>query len=134
MKKFFTRKIILTLLAIGIIVGAWTTWVVFFKAHKDYGNVKPAFTLSSEQLLQEFKSNTQAATAKYIDKPVLIDGAISEIADYTINFSSIACTVDSSQSSKLGTIKVGDKIKVQGQVVGYNDLMEEVTLSKCVFK
>jgi len=134
MKKFLSSKIILTLLAIGIIVGAWATWFVFFKAHKDYGNVKPEFTLSSEQLLQEFKTNTQAATTKYIDKPILIDGAISEVSDYTLNLSSVACTVDSSQSVKLGTIKVGDKVKIQGQVVGYNDLMEEVTLSKCVFK
>lgn len=134
MKKFFSSKIVLTLFAIAIIVGAWATWYVFFKPHRDYGNEKPAFTLSAEQFYQEFKTNAETANKKYLDKAVLLDGTISEVSETGVELPNVSCTVDSSQISKLVSLKVGDKVKIQGQVVGYNELTEGVDVSKCYIK
>lgn len=134
MKKFFTSKIVITLFALAIVVGAWTTWYVFFKPHRNIATEKAAYTLSADQLLKEFNDNNATATTKYIDKAVLIDGTVSEVVDNTVSFNTVACTVDSSQVNTLSAIKVGDKIKLQGQVVGFNELLGEVTLSKCYFK
>lgn len=134
MKKFFRSKIVLSLFAVAIVFGAWTTWYVFFKPHRNVATEKAAFTLTADQLSQEFKVNNATATTKYIDKAVLLEGAITELSGTTVSFNNVACNVDSSQLSKVTALKVGDKVKLQGQVVGYNDLMEEIALAQCVFK
>ncbi len=134
MKKFIRNKIVLSLFAVAIVFGAWTTWYVFFKPHRNIAKEKAAFTLTADQFSEEFKTNTATATAKYIDKAILLEGAITQIEGFTISFNNVACNIDSSQVNKLSLVKTGDKVKIQGQVVGYNDLMEEIALAQCVFK
>lgn len=128
------KKIILAVLLIGLIVGGWAVWYVFYKPHADYGAMKPEFTLTTAALSQEFKANTDAATKKYIDKPIMVDGAVTAINGVTLSFDNVACNVDSVDLGKLTNIKVGDNVKLQGRVTGYNDLLEEIGLSQCVIK
>ncbi len=134
MKRFFKRKVVLALFAAAIIFGGWTTWYVFFKPHRNIAKEKASFSLTTDQLSQEFKANTAVATAKYIDKAVLLEGAVTQIEGTTVSFNNVACNIDSAQLAKISSVKTGDKIKLQGQVVGYNDLMEEIGLAQCVFK
>ncbi|MFL9482429.1 OB-fold protein [Chitinophagaceae bacterium LWZ2-11] len=128
------KKIIFAVLAIGVVVGACAVWYVFFKPHRNVGAEKAKYEVASVAFSQEFKADTAAATKKYIDQAVLIEGSITNIEHTTISLDNIACNVDSTQVSKLATLKVGDKVKVQGLVVGYNDLMEEIGLAQCVIK
>lgn len=134
MKKFFKRKLVLALFAVAIIFGGWTTWYVFFKPHRNVAQEKAAFELTTDQLSQEFKTNNATATAKYIDKAIMLQGTVTQIEGTTVSFNNVACNIDSTNLTKIAAIKVGDKIKLQGQVVGYNDLMEEIGLAQCVFR
>jgi hypothetical protein len=134
MKKFLKRKIILSAFALAVLFGSWTTWYVFFKPHRNIASEKAAFTLTADQLSKEFKDNTAGATTKYINKAVLLEGSVTEVQGITISFNNIACNIDSTDLAKIATIKVGDKVKLQGLVVGYNDLLDEIGLAQCAFK
>lgn len=101
---------------------------------KDFKTEQAAFTISADALSAEFKTNMTAANEKYINKAVLLNGKITDIQSPIISIGNIACTMDSTQLEKLSTLKVGDEVKVQGQFVGYNELLEELDFSQCGLK
>ena len=45
-----TRNLLLAVVLIGAIVGAWAIWYVFYKPHRDVSTEKPAYTLTSQVL------------------------------------------------------------------------------------
>lgn len=100
----------------------------------DYAKEQAAFTVTSEALSTEFKTNKDAANAKYINKAILLNGKITDIQAPIISLGNIACTLDSTQAAKAATLKVGDEVKIQGQFVGYNDLLDELDFSQCGIK
>lgn len=128
------KKIIITFLVAAIIIGGATAWYVFFKPHRNVGTEKAAFSLSADSLSTAFKTNLNNATATYLNKAVLLEGNITNIEGVTISFNNVACNIDSTELNQLTAHKIGDKIKLQGLVVGYNDLLEETNLAQCVFK
>ncbi|MDH7464008.1 hypothetical protein QEG73_22085 [Chitinophagaceae bacterium 26-R-25] len=128
------KKFVLLVLAMGIAVASWATWYVFFKPHRNVGAEKAKYEVTSTTLSGEFKTDTAVALKKYINQAVLIQGKVTNVDGITVSLNNIACNIDSTDISKISGIKAGDDIKVQGLLVGYNDLMEEVNIAECVIK
>jgi hypothetical protein len=128
-----TRNLFLLVVLLGAIVGGWAVWYVFYKPHRDISSEKPAYTLTSQALSDAIKTDT-AAFARYVDKALLIEGAISEVEGSHISMGNVICNMDSSQRSKMAALKSGDAVKIQGRLSTYNDLMEEIVMDKCVLK
>ncbi|HLO82024.1 MAG TPA: hypothetical protein VK166_13745 [Chitinophagaceae bacterium] len=134
MKISRTFKNILILgVLVGLIVGGWAVWYVFYKPHRDVSAEKPKFELTSTALTESFKSDTAALT-KYVDQAVLVEGAVTGVEGNHVSLGNIICSMDSTNLAKLGSVKTGDQVKIQGRLTSYNDLMEEVMLDNCVFK
>lgn len=102
--------------------------------HKDPTKEAAAFTLNADAFSNEFKTNKEAASTKYVDKTVMLTGKITDIQSPVISLGNIACTIDSAHIDKVAALKVGDDVNIQGQFVGYNDLLEELDMSKCGIK
>lgn len=128
-----TRNLLLAAVVLGLIVGAWAVWYVFYKPHRDVSAEKPAYTLTSQALSDAFKSDT-AAFKKYADQAILVEGAVTAIEGKHLSLGNIICSIDSTSQAKLATVKAGDQVKVQGRLTSYNDLMEEIVMDQCVFK
>ena len=128
-----TKKILLAIVLIGLVVGAWTVWYVFFKPHRNVATEKAAYTLTTQGLTDAFKTDT-AATAKYIDKAILIEGPVSAVEGTHLSFGNITCNMDSAQLDNVKKLAVGQSVKVQGRLTTYNALMEEILLDQCVLK
>ena len=143
------KKIIYSLLAIAVIVGIWvalnkekaTQMVVDLGMamtssvkHRDPSSEKAKFEMTAEAFSKAFKDNAVEANKLYINQAVLIEGDITTVSGVTVTLNNIACNIDSTQVGKIKELKVGSKVKVQGLVVGYNDLMEEIALAQCTIK
>jgi len=143
------KKIIYTILAIIVIVGIWVAinpqralqtvvdfgmWATSWKKARNPSSEKAKFELTADAFTKEFKANATEANKKYINQAVLIEGDVTNVSGVTVSLGSVACNIDSSEVAKIKDIKVGSKIKVQGLVVGYNDLMEEISLAQSTFK
>lgn len=128
-----TRNLLLIVVLLGAIVGGWAIWYVFYKPHRDIASEKPAYTLTSQALSESIKTDT-AAFAKYVDQALLIEGAVTEVEGSHISLGNVICNMDSSEVSKMSTLKAGDAVKIQGRLSTYNDLMEEIVMDKCVLK
>jgi len=143
------KKILLSLLAIIVLVAIWGAFnrEKFTQAFVDLGmaltsSVKhrnpstetAKFQLTATDFSSQFKNNAANANKTYINQTVLLQGTVSEISGVTVSLNNIACNIDSTEIAKLKDLKAGSNIKVQGLVVGYNDLMEEISLAQCTIK
>lgn len=149
MKKIFKSKIVKILLIIIVVFAIWVAfnrekatqlvvdfgmWATSSKQHRDPSAEKAKFEMTADALSKAFKDNATEANKTYINQAVLLEGNIVSVSGVTITINNIACNVDSSEIAKLPTLKVGDKVKLQGLVVTYNDLMDEVDLAQCKLK
>lgn len=143
------KKILLSLAAIVLIFGVWAVFnqekftqmvvdlgmaMTSSVKHRNPSDEKAKFEVTAADFSAAFKTNAAEATTKYINQTVLIDGEISAISGVTVSLNNIACNIDSTQAGRIKDLQVGAKIKLQGLVVGYNDLMEEVSMAQCTIK
>ena len=127
------KNLLLIGVVVGAIIGAWAVWYVFFKPHRDVGAEKPQFTMTSQALSDAFK-NDAAALGTYVDKAILVEGAITGLEGKHVSLGNIICSMDSVNALKIASMKAGDPVKIQGRLTSYNDLMEEIMMDNCVFK
>lgn len=121
------KKVAIALLVlISIGMGAYY-YMTHFYGVKDYGAAKAEYTLTSEVAKSEFTANETAATTKYTNKAILISGKVTENTGANINFAGVSCKMKTPDNS----VKVGDQVKIQGRLVGYDSLIEEVQLDQC---
>jgi hypothetical protein len=143
------KKIIYSIVAIIVVVGIWvvlnkekaTQMVVDLGMamtssvkHRNPSTEKAKFEMTADAFSKAFKDNAVEANKQYINQAVLIEGDITTISGVTVTLNNIACNIDSTEVGKIKDLKVGSKVKVQGLVVGYNDLMEEIALAQCTIK
>ena len=127
------RNLLVTGVLLGLIVGGWAVWYVFYKPHRNVGAEKAKFEMTSQTLTDAFKSDT-TAFKKYVDQAILVSGPVTSVEGRHVALGNIICSMDSTQADQLSKVKNGDAVKIQGRLTTYNDLMEEISIDNCVFK
>lgn len=95
---------------------------------RDLKSEKPEFTTTATSIFDEFSANSANATKKYINKALEISGEVTAVKDSTITLNEkVNC-----QLQMLAKSKIGEKVTIKGRVTGYDDLLEELKLDKCV--
>jgi hypothetical protein len=120
------KKIGIALLVIIVIFGGYYYMTRFYGV-KNYNSSKADFTLTNNSIKNEFAANETAATAKYVNKAVLVTGSVTENTGACINFAGVSCKMSTPDNA----VKVGNQVKIQGRLVGYDSLVEEVQLDQC---
>lgn len=131
------------IVALGII-GAGIGLYLFFKPTKDFAKSKADFTLSSQQLFNDFSKDEVASSAKYVsnDKTLEITGTVQSVSDNSDSTKTIilgvgspdgdiSCTLTKEQSA---TAKIAEKqsITLKGQCTGLQELIaKEVIIIRC---
>jgi hypothetical protein len=103
---------------------------------------KPDFTVSASQIAGEYSNNEIAADQKYQGKKVRITANIEDIGKDILNepyitfsdgkefsFSGVQCYFKKSDQGKLGSLRKGQKVTIEGIVEG---LMMNVLMKDCV--
>lgn len=125
----------LLLLVIMIIVSL----LQVFKPAKNLHKVKPDFTVTSNQLFNDFSENESQANSKYVGNIILVKGEIKEIIQSNDEmiilletddlFSGISCRLADSEFSKAELLKKDQSFAVKGQCSGK---LIDVILNNCV--
>lgn len=71
------NKIIAFLLA-GLLIAGGIVYFVYNKPHRDVASEAPAFTLTADQLFDEFEADEAASNNKYLDQTLVVSGTIAE--------------------------------------------------------
>ena len=103
-----------------------------YHEHRDIANEKAVFTVSVPQLLKEFVTDETKANAKYLDKSITVKGKIT-----SIDMANKTIVVDEKVFAILtisNDVKVGSEVSVQGRLIGYDSLLEEIKIDQAQIK
>ena len=135
-------KIVLGLVVVGIIALFLVYKFVYNKQHPDYENIEAEFTVDAPDLYQAYKTNKDAASAKYNGKVIAVTGKLSKVetADSLVTAvfvfnqgdfgdEGIRCTMLRKFNDEAGRLQPDGEVKVKGYCTGYNET--DVVLEKC---
>lgn len=124
------KKIIVGLLI--VLIALFIGYKFIYHEHRDIANEKAAFTVSVPQLLKEFVADETKANAKYLDKSITVKGKIT-----SIDMANKTIVVDEKVFAILtisNDVKVGSEVSVQGRLIGYDSLLEEIKIDQAQIK
>lgn len=115
-------------IALILIAGALMVYhYVFHKPHRDVANEAASIQTSAQQLVGEFKTDRGMADSIYLDQVVALKGVLSALEKGALSLEAgVYVKLDS--LAQAPTANIGDSIEVQGRVIGFDDLFEEVRL------
>lgn len=133
-------KKILVIAVIGIIIaGIVIAYYLYNKPHVNVSEEKIDYEMVLDQLLVEFSTDMNAANQKYADKILLLTGILHTDPEtggtgfVLSGENGVAnCELDSQYIETLKNHTAGDQLKVKGIFVGYDDLLGELQLKKCM--
>ena len=98
---------------------------------RDLKTEEAAFTIDAKTLINEFETNTQLATQKYLNKAIEINGTITTINESNVTLEEVIfCQFKESNPN----VKSGQKTTIKGRFIGYDDLLGEIKLDQCFVK
>lgn len=122
------NKILLFLSAIVIITG-YSTYKYIYKPHKTIEDYAIKFVGMSEAFLKEVKEDATI----WQNVVVELSGTITSKDENGITMNtSIYCQFN--KSTSISQLKTGQKIKIKGRVIGYDDLLDEIKLDQTIIK
>ncbi len=122
------RLKIILLFAVILIVGFLSYSYIMTGGARDLEKETSEFSVSASDVFGEFSSNSQMATAKYLNKAVEITGKVTNVAENVITLDGkVSCQLQVSEQTTLNS-----QVKIKGRVTGYDDLLEELKLDQCL--
>ena len=123
-KLLFFAGIVLCLLMIGVAGLYW-----YQKPRTSLSNIKPAYTISANDLYNSFQQNEQKANHQFLEKVVQVKGVIDnvQVTDSTIScllsadnpMGGINCSLSKNKMNKQMLPAKGNVIQVKGRCVGF---------------
>ena len=152
MKKKTIKRIGLVILT-GIIIAGSIGAYIYFKPHRNVQATNAFTKLKATDLVNEFTADAAKANAKYLasdgnSKVLIVEGRVSKISDNQNGEKvillkdegakvGVSATFTQKTSTNIGSIKIGDIIKVKGAISAGNsydadlDLYEHAILVQC---
>lgn len=115
-----------------LILGLYLGYKYLYHEHRDITTEKAAFSVSVNQILKEFLTDETKANAKYLDKSITVKGKITSIDDVTKSV-----VIDEKVFvllSNTNNLKLNQEVSIQGRLIGYDSLLEEIKLDQAQIK
>lgn len=128
--KKYIKKIATGLLIFLVIL--FLSYKYLYHEHRDISNEKALFSLTANEILKDFLLDESKANLKYLDKSITISGKITNID--TKNNTIVIDEKVFVLLKKIPVVKQSEVIIVQGRVIGYDSLLEEIKLDQAEIK
>lgn len=110
-------KKILILVAVGAVIAAGAVYFVYNKPHRDVAAEEAKFTLTANQLFDEFEADEAASNSKYLDQTVEVSG---EIAELGVNDAGQAFVILVAENAMIGGVSATFGGEQAGLEIGKN--------------
>ncbi|WP_299108194.1 hypothetical protein [uncultured Tenacibaculum sp.] len=123
------KKLLYSLLV--LLLGFYLVYnYIIYKPHKVVDKVKSEFVGNASDLLDSIKTQD---IKLWLNKIVTIQGKVTSKDDFGIVLNeAIYCQLK--KKSNIQSIKAEQSIALKGQIIGYDDLLEELKLKYCIIK
>ena len=116
----------LVLIVIAAIVG----YNYIYQDHRDIQSEKPAFTLKATDFIKDFQDSEEAATEKYLNKTLEIEGILSSIDGNTVVIEDVIFFALSENETPPNSNQLNKIIQLKARCIGYDNLLEEIKLDQ----
>jgi len=117
------------LIILALVICGFLAYNYIYKDHRDIESETSEFTVTANQLANEFKVNSSKAETMYLNKTIEVSGNISEIKPTEITLDEkVFCLF--SNANTISKQKQ-ESITIKGRFIGYDDLLEEIKLDQC---
>lgn len=121
-KRYF---VIILILIIGFF-----SYQYIYKSHRIIKNETPHYSKNSSDLINDFTSNYEIASQKYIDKTIQLTGVISAINETSLEIDNkIICYFS---DMLIDDELLNNSVTIKGRCIGYDDLLEELKMDQCI--
>lgn len=121
------KKTAVLVILLAIAVGAFATYKYMYKPHKTLDDYEVAFSGTSDDFLDKVKADAEAWNTKVVE----LTGEITGKDDKGITLNNfIYCQL--ADASVVTSLNEGTQTTVKGQVMGYDDLLEELKIDKAI--
>ena len=137
MGSLFKIKILFPLLLIIVVILAWIAYSMYHKPHADFSNIKPAHTITAQQLYQDYDENEEVANEKYLGKVIQVNGKVKSIKrsednanvylDTGSGLGDINCAF--MEASEVEDLEEGDPVSIRGLCSGK---LMDISLERCI--
>jgi hypothetical protein len=124
------KKVVFILLVILCIL--FLSYNYLYHEHRDISNEKAVFSITGTKILQDFSVDESKANFKYLDKTVAVKGKITSID--ALNKTIIIDEKVFVLLKKTAEVKQNEVITIQGRVIGYDSLLEEIKIDQAEIK
>jgi len=118
------RKIVFLIVMLGLVAGAYIGYKYLYKDHRNIGEEVSVMEVGADDLQHMFQ-NSEAESV--INKTLTVFGTITQIEGNSITLDD---KVQCSFENMLEQLAIGDKVRVKGRCMGYDDLFEIVKLDQ----
>jgi hypothetical protein len=115
-----------------LIVVMLVAYKYMYHDHRDISNEKPLFSITVNELLKDFLADENKANKKYLDKSITIKGKITNI-----DLSNKTLVLDEKVFVILTVSKdvsINNEVSIQGRLIGYDSLLEEIKIDQAQIK
>lgn len=117
------------IILIAGLIAAFGAYKYAYKAHKTTEELKADYSGNSNDFLTKVSADSNA----WLNKTVELSGEITSKDEKGITLSnSIYCQFR--EDVNFTTLTKGQQITLKGQVIGYDDLLEELKLNQCIIQ
>ena len=121
-KRYF---VIILILIIGFF-----SYQYIYKSHRNIKNETPHYSKNSSDLINDFTSNYEIASQKYIDKTIQLTGVISAINETSLEIDNkVICYFS---DMLIDDELLNNSVTIKGRCIGYDDLLEELKMDQCI--
>lgn len=124
-----SKKATFVLIVFLAIVGGFLAYNYVMKAgSRDLEKEESEFSIAAARVFDDFASNSELASKKYLNKAVEITGIVTDVNQEIITLDGkVSCQLQS-----ISNVKLNSKVIIKGRVTGFDDLVEEVKLDECL--
>lgn len=113
-----------------IVIAAVIGYNYIYQDHRDIQSEKPAFTLKATDFIKDFQDSEEAATEKYLNKTLEIEGVLSSIDGNTVVIEDMVFFALSENETPPNSNQLNKIIQLKARCIGYDNLLEEIKLDQ----
>lgn len=129
------KKNILISGVIGVLVGAFVGYTMYNKPHRNIAEEKTNFSISANDLFDEFDTDEKSANEKYLDKVIEVSGFIVGIDTNQEGNSVVTLEAENAMiGGVLGTLVNGENLKGDSETTlkcRCTGFLDDVVLTNC---
>ncbi len=124
------KKAVIVILV--LIAGLFVIFKYVYHQHRDIASEKAVFSVTVSELLKDFAANEIKANEKYLDKSIIIKGKITNID--LLNKTIVLDEKVFAILTELTDVKLNNEVSIQGRLIGYDSLLEEIKIDQAQIK